>query len=490
MGSLALLLIGMLVVVASIIVGRWHPFIALTAAGLTVAALTPAELLYRSKLDAAQRTVLAGDRGGIPDSVPPEQARAHESALAHSNKWFVSRFTEAFGKGCGEIALVIAMAAIIGQCLLDSGGAKRIVDSLMRLFGVKGTPFAFAGSAFTLGIPVFFDTVFYLLMPLGKAMRRETGKDYLLYILTIVAGATMAHSLVPPTPGPLTVAASFGDQVTIGSMMLGGIVVGLFTSATGVAYAYWANRRWDIPLREETFVEAKTVPGFDGPLPPLWLALFPIVLPVVLIGGDAILSAMKIDVPAMRLLGDKNIALILASGAAVWLLVRVKRASPGTGPGTKEAVQAALASGGVIILITAAGSAFGAVLKDTNISELISGSIEGRQTLMLIPVAYLVTALIRTAQGSATVAMITAGGMVGPLAMGAELSYSALYLALAIGCGSKPISWANDSGFWLIGRMTGMTPIETFKSVSVMMILMSLAGLALLFAGAVFFPLV
>lgn len=488
MGPLALLGTGMLVVVAAIVAGRWHPFVALTAAGLIVAVLTPPELLYRSKLDASQRAVLVGDSGGIPATAPPAQAEAHAAALAHSERWFVSRFTEAFGKGCGEIALIIAMAAIIGQCLLDSGGAKRIVDSLMRLFGARGTPFAFAGSAFTLGIPVFFDTVFYLLLPLGKALRRETGRDYLLYILTIVAGATMAHSLVPPTPGPLTVAASFGDQVTIGSMMLGGIVVGLFTSATGVAYAYWANRRWDIPLREDSAAEAGSVPAAAGPLPPLWFALLPIVLPVALIGGDAVLSAMGKEVPAVRLFGDKNIALILAAGAAVWLLAWAKRTSPSSG--AKEAVQVALSSGGVIILITAAGSAFGAVLRDTSIAELIGGSIEGRQSLMLIPVAYLVTALIRTAQGSATVAMITAGGMVGPLAMGAELSYSALYLALAIGCGSKPISWANDSGFWLIGRMTGMSPLETFKSVSVMMVLMSLSGLALIFAGAVFLPLV
>lgn len=490
MGSLSLLLVGVSVVVLAIIVLRWHPFIALTAAGLTVAALTPAELLYHSKLDAPQRAALVGEGKGIPDAAPPEWERAHAAAVAHSGKWFVSRFTDAFGKGCGEIALIIAMAAIIGQCLLDSGGAKRIVDSLMRLCGVRGTPIAFAGSAFTLGIPVFFDTVFYLLLPLGKALRRETGRDYLLYILTIVAGATMAHSLVPPTPGPLTVAASFGDQVTIGSMMLGGIVVGLFTSATGVAYAYWANRRWDIPLREDEIAETKpatATAGSDGPLPPLWLSLFPIVLPVALIGGEAVLGAMGREIGLLKLLGDKNIALILAAGAGVWLLVHAKRA---VGAKVKEAVQTALASGGIIILITAAGSAFGSALRDTNIAEIISDSIEGRQTLMLIPVAYLVTALIRTAQGSATVAMITAGGMVGPIAMGTELSYSALYLALAIGCGSKPISWANDSGFWLIGRMTGMTPVETFKSVSIMMILMSLAGLALLFVGAVVFPLV
>lgn len=486
MGSLSLLLLGMLVVVSGIVGLRWHPFVALAVAGLAVAALTPAELLYRSKLDASQRSALLGESRAIPASVPEEFARAHETALAHSQKWFVSRFSEAFGRACGEIALVIAMAAVIGRCLLDSGGAKRIVDAMMGLCGVRGAPFAFAGSAFTLGIPVFFETVFFLLMPLGKAMRRETGRDYLLYLLAIVAGATMAHSLVPPTPGPLAVAEAFGDRVSVGSMMLGGLVVGLFTVAVGIAYAYWANRRWEIPLREEEAGSrpAAVQPPPDAPLPALAFSLLPILLPVALIAGNTVLASLGHEIAAMRLLGDKNIALLLSAASAVLLLRFSRRAD-----GAREAVSGALASAGVIILITSAGGAFGGMLKDANVAEFISQSIEGRQTLMLVPVAYLVTALIRTAQGSATVAMITAGGMVAPIAMDADLSYSALYLALAIGCGSKPISWANDSGFWVIGRMTGMSPVETFKTVSVMMLVMSLAGLALILAGAVILPL-
>lgn len=486
MGSLSLLLLGMLVVVSGIVGLRWHPFVALAVAGLAVAALTPAELLYRSKLDASQRSALLGESRAIPASVPEEFARAHETALAHSQKWFVSRFSEAFGRACGEIALVIAMAAVIGRCLLDSGGAKRIVDAMMGLCGVRGAPFAFAGSAFTLGIPVFFETVFFLLMPLGKAMRRETGRDYLLYLLAIVAGATMAHSLVPPTPGPLAVAEAFGDRVSVGSMMLGGLVVGLFTVAVGIAYAYWANRRWEIPLREDEAGSrpAAVPPPPDAPLPPLAFSLLPILLPVALIAGNTVLASLGHEIAAMRLLGDKNIALLLSAASAVLLLRFSRRAD-----GAREAVSGALASAGVIILITSAGGAFGGMLKDANVAEFISQSIEGRQTLMLVPVAYLVTALIRTAQGSATVAMITAGGMVAPIAMDADLSYSALYLALAIGCGSKPISWANDSGFWVIGRMTGMSPVETFKTVSVMMLVMSLAGLALILAGAVMLPL-
>ena len=487
LGSATLLFVGVLIVVIGIIGLKWHPFIALTVASLTVAALTPTELLYRSVLSGEERSALIAADGSRLNPVPREFAAAHASAEKKSGTWFVTRFTAALGEGCGRIALIIAMAAVIGRCLLDSGGAKRIVDSLMRLFGVKGTPFAFAASAFTLGIPVFFDTVFYLLMPLGKAMRKETGKHYLLYILTIVAGATMAHSLVPPTPGPLTVAGFFGDQVSIGSMMLGGIIVGSFTVSVGIAYAYWADRRWEIPLREDPdFGAAKREEREQTSPPSLWLSLLPIILPIVLIGGESILTVAGKSHPAIKFFGDQNIALLISAATAVLLLVRHTPA----GESTREAVQEALASGGTIILITAAGSAFGAVLKDTAIAELISSSVEGSQTLMLIPIAYLVTALIRTAQGSATVAMITAGGMVAPLAVGTELSYSALYLALAIGCGSKPISWANDSGFWVIGRMTGMTPLETFKTVSVMMIIMSLAGLAVILLGAVFLPLV
>jgi len=486
MGSVILLSIGVLVVVLSIIVLKWHPFVALTVAGLTVAFLTPPEVLYRSELTREQRGLLLDQSGALVQEIPAELESVHEEAKKASESWFVERFTQAFGKGCGNIALVIAMAAIIGKCLLDSGGAKAIVGALMRLFGIRGTPYAFALSAFTLGIPVFFDTVFYLLIPLGKAMRRETGRNYLLYILTIVAGATMAHSLVPPTPGPLTVAGFFGDQVSIGSMMLGGLVVGVLTVVVGIVFAFWANRRWEIPLRDP--VDAHPISEPDtGRLPSLWIALLPIVLPVVLIGGETILSAGGVHSPLIDFLGDKNIALMLSAAAAVYLLTR---SVPAQAKGVRLAVQDALMSGGVIILITSAGSAFGEILKETGIAEFISDSVEGQQSLMLIPIAYLVTALIRTAQGSATVAMITAGGMVAPLANGTDLSYSALYLALAIGCGSKPISWANDSGFWVIGSMSGMTPVETFKTVSVMMILMSLAGLAIILFGAVFVPLI
>ncbi len=468
MSAFGLLGLGMLIVIVGIVVLRWHPFIALIVASLAVAGLTPTEAIYEAHLG-------------------PEQAASGEidpAAREKANSWFVSRVTDAFGKGCAGIALIIAMAAIIGKCLLDSGGARRIVDSMMKKFGLEGTPFAFAASSFTLGIPVFFDTVFYLMIPLAKAMRRTSGKDYLLYILTIVAGATMAHSLVPPTPGPLTVAGFFGDAVSVGSMMLGGLIVGVCTVSAGIAFAFWANRRWTIELPDGESSSVETTGAESGP--PLWFALLPILLPVILIGTQTVLGNFGMESDVFRFLGDKNIALLLSAGVSILLLTRHKN----SGQSMREVVQDALSTGGVIILVTAAGSAFGAILKDTGIAREIGELVGSGASFALIAVAYGVTALVRTAQGSATVAMITAGGIIGPIAAAVSLPYSALYLALAIGCGSKPISWANDSGFWVIGRMSGMTPTETFKTVSIMMIVMSLVGLAVIFLGAVLIPLV
>jgi GntP family gluconate:H+ symporter len=344
-------------------------------------------------------------------------------------------------------------------------------------------------SGFVLGIPVFFDTVFYLLMPLGKALCMKTGKNYLLYVLTIVAGATMAHSLVPPTPGPLAVAEELG--VDIGVMMLGGCVVGLFTISAGYAYACWANRRWQIPLRpsEELSPEELVAMAERGEkdLPSLMFSLLPILLPVVLIAGSTIGKALGIDLPRWVLvLGDKNIALSMAAALALLLLAAQKKMSIRK---LREPVQAALASGALIILVTAAGSAFGLVLRQTGLADTLEGARPG-SAFFLIPIAFGVTSLIRIAQGSATVAMITAAGMMGPLLSSVELPYHPLYVALAIGCGSKPIMWMNDSGFWIITKMSGMKEGETLKTASAMMVAMAFAGLAVVLLGAALFPMV
>jgi GntP family gluconate:H+ symporter len=462
-----ILLIGMTVVIGGVLLLRLHAFLALLLGALVVAVLTPTDALL----------AFAAARG-----MSAAAAKQLASAL------FVDRVATGFGTTVGQIGLVIAMASIIGDCMLHSGAADRIVRSVLHWLGEKRAPEAFLASGYLLGIPVFFDTVFYLTIPLVKAMRLRTGKNYLLYVLAIVAGATMTHSLVPPTPGPLFVANQF--NVSLATMIVGGCIVGVFTAGAGFLFAQWANRRYEIPLREsdEAMQTLEDLAARDDKeLPALWLSLMPILLPVVLITLSAILTTKGAPTnPALallNLLGDKNISLILGALIAMLLLIRAASAKR-----TETAVSDALMSAGVIILITSAGGAFGTALQQTNIGAAIEG-IAANYKAFVLPVAFLLTAMIRTAQGSATVAMLTAAGAFAGIATAEQLGFHPLYLALVIGCGSKPISWMNDSGFWVITKMSGMTEKESLRVMAPITTLMGIVGLIVTMLGAKLFPL-
>lgn len=586
MNPLWILLIGMLVVVGGVLVLRLHAFLALIAGAIVVALLTPTPSTYRfalrggsiaiASIDAGDAVVhLKADKAKLPEKSPPgtpllvlrpegdgyrqigtlhvlaEQptegqvtARlaakeagamvektdvvispaAESAARSTANRALGERIAEGFAETAKGIAILIAMASIVGETLLVSGAAERIVFSSRRALGDNRAGLAFLVSGYVLGIPVFFDTVFYLLIPLGKVMRLRTGRDYTLYVLCIVAGATMTHSLVPPTPGPLFVAEAM--KVELWRMILGGLAVSAFTAIAGYAYAVWANKRWPIPLRadagvsDEPATKAKSevtaqdassgasppqaaieypgdLPPLDVPpppdLPPLWLALLPIVLPVLLIAAAALVdpkpapgSVMAAASPVVLAIGEKNVALTIAAVIGLLMVVSRKRNEGGRSIG--KAVGEALGSAGVIILITSAGGAFGYVLRQTDIAETIKDMFPAGR-LALIPLAFGVATLVRTAQGSATVAMITAAGIVSPIAAAGGLGFHPLYLALAIGCGSKPIMWMNDSGFWIIGKMSGMTEGETLRTATVMMALMGVAGLAVTMLGAWLLPM-
>jgi gluconate:H+ symporter, GntP family len=458
-----ILLVGVVVVVGAILALRLHAFLALILGALVVAAATPTTSVERYAADARLSEKAAKDLAG--------------------QAWG-KRLADAFGRSCAGIAIIIAMAAIIGQCMLESGAAERIVRTSMALTGERGAPFAFALTGFVLGIPVFFDTVFYLMIPLAKSLAARTGKNYGLYVMSIAVGATISHSLVPPTPGPLYVATELG---VLGPMILGGIVIGGLSVIPGLAYAYASNRRRPVPLRETADVSIDDLKALsardDASLPPLWASLLVVLLPVALIVG-----AVAAPSPLLSQLGDANVALGLS--AVLALILRIRHAVPGA-PKASTSLETALSGGGQIILITAAGAAFGAMLQQTAVGLEIAGMgvFKGANAgLAVLAGAFLVTALIRMAQGSATVAMVTAIGMFGALAKDGRLGFHAVYLALAIGFGSKPFPWMNDSGFWLITRMSGQTPGETLRNHSTMFTIMGVSGLILTLVSAKLFP--
>lgn len=457
MTPLLLVALGLAVVLVTLTVFRLHAFLAMILAAFVVALATPkATLQAHGQAQAAAGKISADQAADFGSSSP------------------IDRVLDAFGDTCGNIGLLIAMASILGKCLLDSGAAMRIVQSVLSLFGQARVHFGFVLTGFGLAIPVYFDAVFYLLMPIGKAMARVTGKNYLLYILTIVAGATMAHSLVPPTPGPLFAAKELG--VEISTMMIAGGIVGLFTASTGLLWAVWANRRWQIALPEDQPGEGVAA---DHPLPPLGLSLLPIVLPVALITWGTVVEQTWFS--------DSNVALSIGAVLGLFLLHRHR---PANAPSVNDAVQQAILSGAGILLITAAGGAFGSTLRQTGVAELIQqmGATSARH--WALPICFLITALVRTAQGSATVAMITAAPIAKAFLETGALGYHPVYLALAVGCGSKPVPWFNDSGFWIITRMAGLQESQTLKMVTPMMSLMGLVGLPVVMIGAWLWPMV
>lgn len=201
----------------------------------------------------------------------------------------ISRVALEFGGFAGAIGIVIALAAVIGQCMMDSGAADRVVRAFLRMLGEKRSSYALMGSGFVLAVPVFFDTVFYLLVPLARSLYRRTGKNYLMYLLAITAGGAITHTLVPPTPGPLVMAATL--SVDVGTMILVGALVALPASLAGVFFASALDKRMDVPMRS-IGNQPEPEPLEDSELPSLFMSLLPVILPVLMISTNTVLSTL------------------------------------------------------------------------------------------------------------------------------------------------------------------------------------------------------
>lgn len=254
-----ILAVGIITVLGLILILRVNAFLALIAAAFTVSLLAPGSIETK-----------------------------------------ISRVADSFGSTAGNIAIVIGLAAIIGECMMASGAADRIVQMFVGIMGQKRASWALMGSGFVLSVPVFFDTVFYLLVPLARSLFRRTNKNYLLYILAISAGGAITHTLVPPTPGPLVMAATLG--VDVGVMILVGAMVALPAAVAGLMTSYLLDSWMTIPFRDDRVIGTEDdVPEVPTEHPPLWLSLLPVVLPVVLISANTALSTIANGERAARL---------------------------------------------------------------------------------------------------------------------------------------------------------------------------------------------
>lgn len=395
---------------------------------------------------------------------------------------------DGMGGTLGFVATVVGLGAIFGQMLESSGGAESLAHGLIKRFGIKKAPWAMALAGFIVAIPVFFDVGFIILVPIVYALSRDTKRSVLYYGIPLLAGLAVTHSFIPPTPGPVAVADILG--ASLGWVILLGAILGLpITILAGPVFGKYISKKINVPppvgIEDAEPREYKELPSFGLILSLIGIPLMLILLNTVtevLISKKIIAQSIYTDI--VDFLGHPFTALIIATLLAIYTLC-IRQGMP------KQKVldlsTKALGPAGIIILITGAGGVLKQILVDSGIGKIMAESIAD-SALSPILLAWLLSAIIRVTQGSATVAMITAAGIIAPVL--SELGLSDPQRALvviAIASGATLLSHVNDSGFWLVGKYFGLNEKQTLQSWTVMESIIAVSGLGMCMLASLFF---
>lgn len=389
----------------------------------------------------------------------------------------------------GFVATVVGLGAIFGQMLESSGGAESLADYLVKKFGKERAPWAMVLTGFIVGIPVFFDVGFIILVPIVYALARDTKRSVLLYAIPLLAGLAVTHSFIPPTPGPVAVADIINAQ--LGWVILMGFILGIPTAIiAGPVFGRYISRKIDLaPPHSEDDVPKDFNPA-DYPSFRLIAIIIAIPLILILLNTFSSVAVSKgfvdesLFTDLLVFLGHPFSALIIATLMAIYFLC-IKR-----GMKKQEILNLstkALNPAGIIILITGAGGVLKQVLIDSGIGQVIAESM-ANSPLPPILLAWLISAVVRVTQGSATVAMITAASIISPIIseFGLNDPQRAL-VVIAIASGATILSHVNDSGFWLVGKYLGMNEKQTLQSWTVMETIIAFCGLVLTLTASLFF---
>jgi GntP family gluconate:H+ symporter len=393
----------------------------------------------------------------------------------------VDVLTGEFGKTLGGVALLIGLGAILGRLVESSGGAKAIADLMVSSFGEKRAALALGVASLFLGFPIFFDAGLVVMLPIIFAVaRRIGGPNLLLYGLTGAAAFSVMHVFVPPHPGPVS-ATEFYDA-NLGFVLLLGIVIAIPTwYISGYLWARFVNKR--VPLIVPALFGSTDEDQPENPPNP-WTVIGILLIPIVLIfantGLGALASAGVVDadaawVQALTLVGSSAVALLISVIVALLVLGKFRGE---TGSALEKLVEGTFGPVASVILITGAGGMFGGVLRASGIGDALEQSLADIG-LPTIVAAYLIAVILRIAQGSATVALVTTAGLVSPAVLaGGYSTIDVAAITLATAAGSVIASHVNDSGFWLVGRLMDMDVKTTLKTWTVQQTLESVVGFA------------
>ncbi|GIF20788.1 GntP family gluconate:H+ symporter [Actinoplanes tereljensis] len=404
----------------------------------------------------------------------------------------VTSFTTGLGSTVGSVGLLIALGSMIGALLAESGGADGIVNRIVERVSGSALPWAMAGVAALVGLPLFFEVGVVLLVPIVLLVARRTDIGLLRVGIPALAGLSVLHGLVPPHPGPLVAISSLNAD--LGLTLLFGLICAIPTViVAGPVFGNWIAKRVPLPVPallgpadaavasgDEDYAKDATEPDRNRRNPGFWPAVLTVLLPIVLMLARAVgeLTADKGNPvrDALDVLGNPPVALLFGVLLAMWSL--------GKRSGMDRRETNAVLGGSLppiagILLIVAAGGGFKQVLVDVGVGNIVADAAKDANINALL-LGWLVAVGIRVATGSATVATITAAGIVAPLAATLDKPEVSL-LALAIGCGSLFFSHVNDAGFWLVKEYFGMTVGQTIKTWSVMETIISVVGFIFVF---------
>lgn len=380
----------------------------------------------------------------------------------------VSAITSGFGGTLGSIGIIIGFGVMMGKMLELSGAAEKMALTFLRLFGKGREDWALSITGFLVSIPIFCDSGFVILSPLAKALSRKTKKSIVSLSIALASGLVITHSLVPPTPGPLGVAGTF--DVDVGQFILLGILLSIPMVIATLFYGKYMNKQiYQLPGEEtDTWVR----PGYQKPTredlsndknrktPSGFLSFLPLIVPIVLILLNTVLNALKLTE------GFYNILIFLGQpviAVAIGLLISIYTLT--IGQKRKDVInelEDSMKSAGIIIFVTGGGGALGQVIKSAGVGDYIAKGMAAT-ALPIIILPFLIATLVRFVQGSGTVAMITSAGITAPIVEAA--GGNMLLGAFAACIGSLFFSYFNDSFYWVVNRLSGIT--ETKEQIRV-----------------------
>jgi len=391
----------------------------------------------------------------------------------------IDSIQKGMGGVLGFIAVIVGLGALLGAFLEAGGGAKAMALSLVEGKSSKFAVWMMGAVGIIIAIPVFFDVGLILLIPLVQALSKRTSKAPLLFGLPLLAGLATAHAFIPPTPGPIAVAEILGAD--IGFVIVCGLIAGIpAVIIAGPVFAFFADRKgWlSMAVIEQGMAEETSISTDRKSL--AWRAFFTILIPLLLIVVSAFVGLSDLSERpfggVIQFIGHPFVALLIACGLATILLRPQNEVEQAR---LKTSLQRAFEPTAVILLVTGAGGAFKQVLIDTGAGAAMANTASSFGIAPIVA-GFVLAALVRVAQGSATVAMLTAAGLVAPIAIATGLSgFDLALLTISIAAGASVLSHVNDSGFWLVSKYFNLTVTETFRTWTVSSTLVGVVGFAM-----------